>query len=290
MKLLTNPLVIRMAVVFAASALAFIAGILLMKYARRRVQQEINLGEGDPDTGNFPLHTYSAVIQQLKQQKHELHSLQQQERRRAKATENVSAAVLSNLSCGVLFFNTAGLVRQANPAAKNILGFASPIGMNADDLFPNSSLHSPRTAEEHVETISQAVSATLQSAATVRGLEVDYLAPSGEAHVLDVTVSPVYAANADVLGATCLINDRTEIVRMRRKQELSGEMSAEMALALRTSLSAISEYARNLAAARDPQAAEQLAADIAAEAKHLECSIGGFLADAGLAKTNSSIG
>jgi PAS domain-containing protein len=289
-RLLTNPLVIRMAVVFAASALAFIAGILLMKYARRRVQQEITLGEGNPDTENFPLHTYSAVIQQLKQQKHELHSLQQQERRRAKATENVSAAVLSNLSCGVLFFNTAGLVRQANPAAKNILGFASPIGMSADDLFRNSTVHSPRTADEHVETIGQAVSATLQSAATFRGLEADYLAPSGEPRVLDVTVSPVYAANADVLGATCLISDRTEIVGMRRKQELSGEMSAEMALALRSSLSAISEYARNLAATRDPQAAEQLAADIAAEAKHLEYSIGGFLADAGLAKTTSSIG
>ncbi len=35
-----------------------------------------------------------------------------------RATENISAAVLSHLSSGVVFFNTAGLVRQANKAAK----------------------------------------------------------------------------------------------------------------------------------------------------------------------------
>jgi ABC-type branched-subunit amino acid transport system substrate-binding protein len=162
--------------------------------------------------------------------------------------------------------------------------------MNADDLFRGAALHSPGTADEQVDTIGQAVSATLQSAATFRGLEADYFTPSGKTRVLEVTVSPVYAANADVLGATCLINDQTEIVRMRKKQQLSGEMSAEMALALRSSLSAISDYAKNLAAARDPQTAEQLAADIVAEAKHLEHSIGGFLADAGMAKTTSSIG
>jgi PAS domain-containing protein len=289
-KLLTNPLVIRMALVLVAAAVAFVAGMLLMKYLRRRVEKEIALGEGDPDTTAFPLQTYSAVIQQLKQQKHELHTLQQQERRRAKATENVSAAVLSNLSCGVLFFNNAGLVRQANPAAKNILGFASPAGMNADELFRGATLYATGSADESVETIGQAVSAVLQSAATFRNLEADYLTPTGKARALQITVSPVYAANADVLGATCLINDQTEMVQMRKRQQLSGEMSAEMALALRSSLSAISEYARKLATAPDPQTAEQLAADIAAEAKHLEHSIGSFLADAGMARTISSIG
>jgi nitrogen fixation/metabolism regulation signal transduction histidine kinase len=287
-KLLTNPLVIRMAAVLIAASFAFVAGMLLMKYARRRVEKDLTLGEGDPDQGAFPLHTYSAVIQQLKQQKHELQSLQQQERRRAKTTENVSAAVLSNLSCGVLFFNTAGLVRQANPAAKNILGFASPIGMNADELFRGATLLSPGAADEQVETIGQAVSAALQSAATFRNLEADYLSPAGRAGALEITVSPVYAANADVLGVTCLVNDQTEMVQMRKRQQLSGEVSAEIGLALRTSLSAISEYARRLAAAADPQAAEQLAADIAAEARHLEHSIGSFLADAGMARTSSS--
>jgi nitrogen fixation/metabolism regulation signal transduction histidine kinase len=44
------------------------------------------------------------VIQQLKQQKHELQVQTQTEQHRARTTENYSQAVLSNLSCGVLVF------------------------------------------------------------------------------------------------------------------------------------------------------------------------------------------
>ena len=47
-------------------------------------------------------------------------------------------------------------------------------------------------------------------------------------------------------------------------------MSAEMALGLRTSLTTIAGYAQQLAANRNPELARQLAADIAAEAAHLD--------------------
>ena len=82
------------------------------------------------------MHAYHAVIQQLKQQKHELTTLQLAERRKAKASDTLSSTILSNLSCGVLFFNPSGLVRQANAAARTLLGFASPVGLQAADLLP----------------------------------------------------------------------------------------------------------------------------------------------------------
>ena len=77
----------------------------------------------------------------------------------------------------------------------------------------------------------------------------------------------------------CLINNRTEIANIRRSMELRGDMSAEMALALRNSLVTISGYAQQLAQNHDPELAAQLAADIAAEAQHLDHNIGGFLAE-----------
>jgi signal transduction histidine kinase len=52
-----------------------------------------------------------------------------------------------------------------------------------------------------------------------------------------------------------------------------------MALAVRTSLVTISGYAQQLAQNRDPDLAKQLAADIAAEAKHLDHTIGRFLVE-----------
>jgi nitrogen fixation/metabolism regulation signal transduction histidine kinase len=52
------------------------------------------------------------VIQQLKQQKHELLVQSQAEQQRARTSENFSHAVLSNLSCGVLVFGANGLVKR----------------------------------------------------------------------------------------------------------------------------------------------------------------------------------
>jgi len=285
-KLLANPLFLRMAAVFFAAAFAFILGALLMRKIKRGIEQESLLGEGT-SADNLPLHTYHAVIQQLKQQKHELQALQQQERRRSKTTENLSAAVLSNLSSGVLFFNTSGLVRQANPAAKAIRGFAALTGMNAEDLFRGAPVRTKSDSE--VRIAAAAVAQTLNHATLFRRLETEYATPSGELRVLDLTISPVYGSQAQMLGAACVIEDQTEMVRMRARQELRGDMSAEMALELKSSVASISEYAHRLARHYDEESAKQLANDIAAEAQHLERKIGGFLAADKAVETGSSV-
>ncbi len=85
------------------------------------------------------------------------------------------------------------------------------------------------------------------------------------------------ALGGGLLGVACLINDLSELERIRRQQELNGEISAEMALQLRTSLATISGYAQQLANNNDPGLAMQLANDIAQEATQLDRSIGGFL-------------
>ena len=284
MRLLTNPLFLRMAALFFAGAFAFLLGALLMKRLKHGIQQESVLGEGT-STDNLPLHTYHAVIQQLKQQKHELQALQQQERRRSATTENLSATLLTNLSSGVLFFTTAGLVRQANAAAKSILGFSALTGMNAEDLFRGALVQTKHASD--VETAAGAVNHTLKHATLFRGLETDYVTPHGEHRVLDLTLSPVYGSDAQMLGASCVIEDQTEIVEIRRRQELRGEMSAEMALELKNSLASISDYARSLANHYDEASAERLVNDIAAEAEHLERKIGGFLAAGTASETHS---
>ena len=126
LKLLANPIVLRMVLGAFAAGLAFLIGIIVIRRMRRRMSEEASFTPDAASAEGFPLHTYHAVIQQLKQQKHELQSEQQVERRRAKTSENISAAVLSNLSSGVMFFTPDGLLRQANASARRILGFASP--------------------------------------------------------------------------------------------------------------------------------------------------------------------
>jgi nitrogen fixation/metabolism regulation signal transduction histidine kinase len=294
-KLVTNPIVLRMVLVFVAAGFAFIVGLLMMRRMRRSFSEEGSVPDTPSASESFPLHTYHAVIQQLKQQKYELQNLQVVERRRAKTSENISAAVLSNLSSGVIFFTPNGLVRQANVSAKQILGFASPAGMSAAEIFREAKLIS--ASDGAYSNLAEAVNVTLREKKRLQRLEARYRTPAGEERTLDITVSSVHAPDSEgpgadrpgvaCLGVACVINDRTEMTEIRRQQDLRGEMSGEMALGLRNSLTTIAGYAQQLAASRDPELARQLAADIAAEAAHLDRTIGGFLAGARAARAGS---
>ena len=274
MRLLANANLLHLALAVCASGfVCLITGVLVLRLRRSSVQP-ISV-DSHPDSDQLPLQTYNAVIQELKQEKHELLTAQQAERRRAKTSENISVAVLSHLSSGVLFFSGNGLVRQSNAAAKQILGFASPAGMSINEIFRDAKIMSGVGCEEQ---LAAAVQANLQENAPTQNWDAQYVTPSGEQRILEVTVTPVHAGSDDLLGVACLISDKTEMALLQRHEELRGEMSSEMALALRTSLNTIASYAREIAVNRDPQRTQALAADIVSEAAELDHTVGGFLA------------
>jgi PAS domain-containing protein len=300
-KLLTNPLVLRGILLLFAGGTGFVFAVWLMRSLRRNINAEFDLDAGAaPKLEALPLHLYNTVIQQLKQQKHELQVQTLAEQRRARTTENFSQAVLSNLSSGVLVFGLNGLVRQTNPAAKQILGFNSPSGMSVADIFRGASVCSPDPSSgdsnlyaaalpdtrlaDAPGRLTEEVNAVLREGSQCRQIEADYTTPTGQNLRIAVTVSPVPAVDGSLLGAACLISDRSEFERIRHQQQLHGEISAEMALELRTSLATIAGYAQQLARSRDPELAPELAADIAAEAARLDRHIGGFLVAKDVAK------
>src|SRR3984957_19399778 len=128
---------------FIAATAAFLVAIWGMRAFRSSIAAEAELdANAATKLEALPLHLYNTVIQQLKQQKHELQLQNQAEQRRARTKETFSQAVLSNLSSGVLVFGPNGLVKQANPSAKEILGFHSPSGMSAEDIFRNATVSS----------------------------------------------------------------------------------------------------------------------------------------------------
>ena len=276
MKVLANPLFLRMAVVFMVSAAAFFAGLILIRRLRHGLAAEAVLDEEPSLEESLPLHAFQTVIQELKQQKFELQNQHEIARRRNKATEHLNAAVLGHLSSGVMLLGANGLVRQANTAAKQILGYASPIGLRAEDIFREAVL-SPASSATGA-TVVEAVQAAVQQKSPFQRLEVEYSTPGGEPRVLEMTLTSLHAPDGAVLGAACLISDRSEIARIRRQEELRAELSAAMALELRSSLGMISDCARQVAAGGEAGSAQRLAGDIAVEAERLERTVGGFLA------------
>lgn len=284
MNALINPVVLRMALLFVCCSTAFVLGLFLVRKLRKNVTAETEALQHAPlAPEGLPVHAYHAVIQQLKQQKHALAAQQMSERRKAKASDNLSSTVLANLSSGVLFFNTTGLVRQANAAARQILGFASPVGLHMADLFRTATLRDP----DGDTSVEQALAPAVLGKGAVRGLLVKYVTRDGESRALELTASPVLADDASLMGTTLVLNDKTDIEQIRRDQRLRQEISAELALALRDSLSMIAGSAQQLARSRDPELARHLADSIAHEAAQLDRRIGSFLGGAKAAATGS---
>ena len=287
MKVFFNPLVWRLGLLSLVILAAFVIGAFVIRRMRRSLAEETgSLAQSPLAAEGLPVHTYHAVIQQLKQQKHELTALQLAERRKAKASDTLSTTVLANLSCGVLFFNTSGLVRQANSVARSLLGFASPVGLRATDLFRIATIR-PQNGAAGGANLEEVLAPALRGESVIRGLMLDYVAPQGERRVLDLTVSPVLSEDASLMGTTFVLTDKTEIARIRHDQKMHEEVSAEMTLGLRISLTTIAGYAQQLAHSRDPELTRQLADDIANEAGQLDRTIGSFLAGARTAPMGS---
>lgn len=282
MRLLTNPVVVRMAAAFLIAIAAFVAGIMGLRILRRRIIGDDVLAD-NPGQENT-LYPYSVVIQQLKQQKFELQTEQKTQRRRAKTSEQITSAVIANLPCGVLFIASNGLIKQANAAARRILGFASPLEMGLDELFRDASYvlnsgESGRIADLFRKSLRG------QSPPPFEGR---YCMANGEERALRITLIPLSAAPGETLGVASVITDESSTVDSRRAQLLQGEISAEMALELRSSLAAIRESAQQMSVTNDRRSLANFSTDISSEAERLERLVGGFLAGSSQEKASAA--
>jgi signal transduction histidine kinase len=176
-----------------------------------------------------------------------------------------------------------GIVRQANPAARSILGYASPSGLHAQDLFRGIKQVRREGVEEDGPALAAAVSDAARSGTVYRRLEADYGTPGGERRVLGITLSPVRSASGEGLGAVCLVSDLTDITAMAQQVKLKenlaslGEMAAGIAHEFKNSLATISGYAQMLRRDLDGAAAQPFADKIEKETGMLARVVTDFL-------------
>jgi len=272
-KLLTNPLFVRAAIVLIASVSSFLALILAARLLRRRIVEDGEIPSQSGAEISLPLQAYT-VIQQLKQQKFALQNEQQLQRRRARTSEHITASIISNLPVGMLFIAPTGLVRQANSAARRILGFASPLGMSVSDLFRESKTFNAGGEEVKIQEV---FNDALLEAMHEDEFECRYETPSGDERQLKITLIPVRALEGETLGLAAAIADHAEAAALRREQLIRAEESAELALELRNSLATIRDWAEQVKAG-GAGSASSLGDDIASEARRLEKVLSGFVA------------
>ncbi|MGH9535551.1 MAG: sensor histidine kinase [Terriglobales bacterium] len=255
-------------------ALVCLLGIAIYAIHRLSRRSETAGRPGGPDslpaTWPTPPGVLVDMVARLKRQEVELEALRRDARHRDQDSLRVSRDLLSHLPSGVIFFDRLGVVQHANPAARAALGFASPQGLRASELFRSAEVQEPDgpVLGPAVALVQRA----LETGVALQRKEMEYRTPKGHARRLGLTFSPLTAAalgpgreREDGLGLICLLTDLTAIralqTELQRRQSLAslGEMAAGIAHEFKNALATISGYAQLLAAdlAAAPSPGEQ---------------------------------
>ncbi len=300
LQLLHNPLVLKLAAVLVLLVGTIIIGTGIILYLRKKLvansgstNARVNVNES-----TFALAAYEGVISKLKEQEKELERLRRADREQANESASMSESVLSNLSSGVVLFNNNNLVRQANPAAKMLLGYQSVAGLHTRDIFrgvtqaritlspaDGGDAASPDIdwSEPGPAALLKAIASCLKDGALFRRVEADYTTPAGEPRVLGITLSPVRNYGGDTVAAVALLSDLTEIthlaqqMRLRESMAALGEMSAGIAHEFKNSLATISGYAQMLRREASAGTEREFAGKIADETTSLARIVNDFL-------------
>lgn len=222
MKFLANPIFLHGAAALVCASFAFVLGMVFMRLLRKSIEDEADISPDSPALEALPMHVYNTVIRQLKQQQDELKAQSQAEQQRSRTSEQFTQIVLANLSCGVLGIAKNGLVKSSTMAAKQILGFASPVGMSLRDIF-RSAVVEPDA--DHGEwnsgdiLVADVFESWQHSGGARSEIQAEYKTPAGEYRSLVITMVPVPASDAVMAGTALLVNDITELKRLRNEVE-----------------------------------------------------------------------
>jgi PAS domain-containing protein len=276
--LLRNPLLVKMALLAFFCVLLFLAGIVFIRKLRRNIESESKSPLLPESGAGLSLATYNSLAGRLRDKEKELRELREQYQADSVMASGIQETVLGNLSCGVVFFDRTGLLRQANRAAKSLLGYSSPFSFHIRDLFRGvSRLRWRETGEEaqSAAPLNQALQKTLRSGTAFPRMRVDYRSPGGQKRVLGLSAFPVQRKNGEILGVSCLIDDLTEIAELsqevHRSENLAslGEISAGLIHDFKKSLDTVRTQAQSLLQDRTDPATHVCAGKIVAEIESL---------------------
>lgn len=207
MKLLANPAVVQFAVLFAVICAILVVGALVVGAMRREMLSGTKALHAPTRTedANFALAACQGVIAGLKQNVQQLQSSVASERVRAEHAEAARALLLENIDTGVVVIGKNLLVQAANPAARRLLGYQSPMNMHAREVFQGLRTVELPSTNGALTGISLAIRDVISNGVEYRGVPACYATPAGESRTLRLTLLPVPGQTSEQALVMCLI-------------------------------------------------------------------------------------
>ena len=263
-----------------AIALIGLLYVLLIRFIRRPFRSIIRQAElaGQPIEGGHDIDDvvshYRRIVDQLRAKETELVELNKTISDRADSLRSFNQYLLSSINSGVITINQDGLIKSANPAAEKIFESIETelVGRHFFELLKNS-----------LETVN-AISRALDCYKNSPYFEVSLPSDSGQERYLGVGVSTVLDKDGKAIGASIIVNDLTDRIRLRRELESRnrlaalGEMAGGLAHQLRNSLGAIVGYSTLISRKLKRKDMDTSSADaLAQESREAEMLIERFL-------------
>ncbi len=230
-------------------AFLLLAGLYIVRTMKGSHKRLLQMARGAPvdvnpknrDDISFVVDTFQLTIASLKEKEKELSELKNRAEERARSVESMSETILKNIQSGVITFDSGGTVATANGAAGMILARDenSLPGKAYSALFGTGNWFSALVGKAIKEGLAQNRS------------EGEIKTPTGKRWI-GAGISPLFRDGTPG-GAVLVFTDITEVKELREMMELKeriallGEMSAGIAHELRNPMGVISGYADFLA-------------------------------------------
>lgn len=261
--------------------------ILLGVYVLRRFRQGfqgIVGAKGVMETGEVPgankdmtfvFNAFQQTLQEINEKKQELIEMHKEAVERVRHMERYNECILESMVSGVVAFDRMGSLTSSNKAASEILGWPGnigPAGRSFDVVLDGS--------EEFKDILRR----VLKENKGILREEITFTMPDGRRKWLGVNASPLKGDSGEMIGATLLFTDLTEVRKLQRQVELKnrlaamGEMSAGIAHEFRNSLGAVLGYAKLIERqAGENEILRDSAEGILTEVKNFDGMLGEFL-------------
>ncbi|MDX1764470.1 MAG: ATP-binding protein, partial [bacterium] len=233
-----------------------------------------NTGQANSDM-SFVFNTFHETLKEINEKKQELIEMHKEAEERVRAMERYNACILESMVSGVMAFDRLGKLTAMNEAAATIMGWpaeANPLGKGYREILRGS------------DQLRDCLQGVLQGSRGVLREEIAYTFRSGERKWLGANASPLKGDSGEMIGATLVFTDLTEVRELQRQVELKnrlaamGEMSAGIAHEFRNSLGAILGYARLIDRQVDENGVLREAAEgIITEVKTFDAMLSDFL-------------
>jgi len=165
----------------------------------------------------FVLAGYDSVVKRVKEQEREMERLRKSEKESKTFAGRLTDSVLQAMNAGLIQFNPLAIIRIADKRSRDLLGYASPTGMHARDVFKgvvnasSAKVERPESSATTTAFTAETIVVAVQNAAKVGGISntfnAVYRTPSGEQRKLYIAIFPLAGDSNEAQGAGCVLTE-----------------------------------------------------------------------------------